>query len=325
MKKLISLFLTLALMLTVFGTVAMAATTPAIKILGEVTSDPIYITDAVVNLDNAVSSDGAKGKIIYTSSGTPYINYVKASVSDLKIIKTGSTVTYPYHRFLLLRADLSKFSDKEISTVKFAYTAKHYKTNGHLRVYKTSADWDTSTVTYDNAPTPIEELGYVRFDHNNDEKEIEKDITKLITSGDTKLSLRMELYQTDNTQSGNIDHKQGTYVKYAGAKYTTSPHLTVTYLDEVESITDKFTYKAEVAEGTAVRMLVGIYDSTGALLDVKTSGRLIAGTDKLSLPVDLTSYTTVASVKCFLWDADSLEPLMTPVEKAATVTATATE
>lgn len=331
MKKLISLFLTLVLTLTVFGTVAMAETTPAAKIMVEKTKK-IFFTAA------AVSVDSEAGKKIYTSATETYVNYAYDAIDSGKTSETAvykytigyndtitsnADITFPYYRYLFLKADLSELKGKEIVSATFTATTRVQKTAADLRAYKTkTSDWTTESITYDTRPDVDTDIGYVTFDNKNTATTETVDCSKFISTGDETLSIRFSL-----NQSYKYTAEKGAHIYYVGGTKTTSPYITVTYLDEIETsetITDKFTYEAEAEEGTTVRMLVGIYDSTGALLDVKTSDRLVAGTDKLSLPIDLTSYTTVASVKCFLWNADTLEPLMGPVEKTATVTTTAT-
>lgn len=97
------------------------------------------------------------------------------------------------------------------------------------------------------------------------------------------------------------------YNSVAGTKFNTA----VTTLDRA---TD-FTYTVNIAsKNTNVRLLAAIYGKYGVLSGVVMSDKLSSNTGNLSLKVPLSSYPDATSVRCYIWDAETLRPYAEPKE-----------
>lgn len=328
MKKLISLFLTLALLSTLFvvgTTTASAATT--------VTGETSYETEGYVHVTEVVA-DGTQ-KIYYN------VNDTTDDASGDKLSQLYTTACWS-----LLKFNVGDYSAIESMVLKL--NAK--RTNSYARIWVYSLDKATfdaaiantengiKTLSTANGDTllPIPETGthIAQTGYKSSADSAYTDFSITLTSTTAKEAALADGYVylalgAGYTASSGSTTKKTAWIKTPFDETAANrPALTVTgtkavdvttSLDDVASVAAKFTYTATVGstEGS-VYMVVGAYGENDALLNVQISEPLAlnAVTEEapLSLDVDTSAYDA-SYIKAFLWDASTLEPYMTPITK----------
>lgn len=339
MKKLISLFLTLALTLTVFGTVAMAA--PSVAAEETVTPDMVYIS-------STVADDVTTQNITYypstTDFGTGYINLMSSyepaetwmffrfptagwnSVTEVAMTLKQRFNTQAYARLHTLdeqtwTAATTGLTDNKKTIVStsddvFEDPMGATQTQGNDTIVRVKSSSTTSGVEFtitSNAESNSSTTGTLS---NGTSGPLVTYINDALKEGSEYLYFA---YTMSPTTDDNSSKKCRFYAGSTSLKLTGTKAVAITTsLDEVASITDaSFTYSVtmDVEDGTAAIMLVGIYNASGELLDAVTSGKLVKGTNDFTMNVDLSGHADAASVKAFLWDGNTLEPWMAPISR----------
>ena len=249
------------------------------------------------------------------NNGTLYVKSLKESVwndavAAIAAVKEDSTTVVDSTKFVYPKNDTAADT---LGTVKRSYgnTANNAEAayrltgNAYTQSYETTLTGSSMYRTATFAEGSL--LKYVQDAVENDKDYLYFSVCYYSTA--SKASDRYGNYRF-YASANSIKVSDDVMVLYnsvAGTKFNAS----ITTLDRE---TD-FTYTVNIAtKDTNVRLLAAIHGKYGALSGVVMSDTLSSNNGNLSLTVPLSEYPDATSVRCFIWDGNTLRPYAEPKE-----------
>ena len=249
------------------------------------------------------------------NNGTLYVKSLKESVwndavAAIAAVKEDSTTVIDSTKFVYPKNDTAADT---LGTVKRSYgnTANNAEAayrltgNAYTQSYETTLTGSSMYRTATFAEGSL--LKYVQDAVENDEDYLYFSVCYYSTASNASDRYGNYRFYASANSIKVSDDVMVLYNSVAGTKFNAS----ITTLDRE---TD-FTYTVNIAtKDTNVRLLAAIHGKYGALSGVVMSDTLSSNNGNLSLTVPLSEYPDATSVRCFIWDGNTLRPYAEPKE-----------
>lgn len=339
MKKLISLILTLALLSTVFGTVAMAKTTETVTSSEIAATEMIIVTQKTADNVTTQTVEVMANTQRYSNLNATSYNrwaYLKFPIGDFESITAATLKAHMrlqgnvYYYVLPSNAEVWANAERAISNGGTLTEG----TDTLLERPDISDEPENVTEKLDSLYGVYSKSSYGDFDHTftgssqpaytkgtigtkavtvtGHGGNLVSHLDKTVKEDSQYLYIAIACYAAGSTHYGYVYKPERFFLTLTGERSV----AVTTSLDDVDSVGTNFTYTATVGstEGS-VYMVVGVYDENDTLLGAKISKPLALGTDTLSLDVDTSAYATADYIKAYLWDSSTLEPYMASIQR----------